>query len=378
MLLLTVLLAFAASSAISLTAQSDSPEDMFHKAEAASKAGDLQSAIDLYSKLVRQHSELVAPHVNLGVALAHKGRMDEAAAQYKEALQLEPGNSAIQIDLAILDYKRAHYEEAIAVLQPIVKAQPVKGQPFFLLADCYMRLGRFNEVIELLNPVYVQDPSDRTLSYLLGRALLAEGDTQRGAQVIDRVFRDGDSGEAELLIGARLLAVGDFHGATPPLRKAMSLDPKLPGGWSLLGRALLDDGDFAGARDAFHRALEADPNDFDANLYLGGMLRHDGQFDAAMPYLEKALQIRPDSPLAGYQMGALQFSRGDFEKALQYLEPVASKWPDFQQVHVQLAMVYQRLHRFEESKRERDIVLSLDDKDRQSRKLVPHEEPINQ
>jgi tetratricopeptide (TPR) repeat protein len=95
-------------------------------------------------------------------------------------------------------------------------------------------------------------------------------------------------------------------------------------------------------------------------------LRHDGQLQEAAPYLEKALRLRPDSVKALYQAGALNVSLGRLVEALKYLHAAAQKSPEFQQVHVQLASVYQRLHRIEDSRRERQIVLKLDEKARQN------------
>lgn len=61
-------------------------------------------------------------------------------------------------------------------------------------------------------------------------------------------------------------------------------------------------------------------------------------------------------------MGALKASLEQWEEALKYLEPLAQRSPDFQQAHVQLALVYQRLGRPVDSRREREIVKQLDDR----------------
>jgi tetratricopeptide (TPR) repeat protein len=201
--------------------------------------------------------------------------------------------------------------------------------------------------------------------------LISSGNVDKGSVVIDRVMRDGGSAIADLLIGAKLLAIDDHHGAAIALGRATASNPDLPFAWSLLGRALLDDEDSAGAQKAFHRALDGDQNDFDANLYLGGMLRYDGKLDEALPYLQKALILRPDSPQAAYQMGAIEAARGDLDKALGHLEPLEKKWPEFQQVHVQLALIYQKQHRAEESRHEQKIVVDLDENARRQRKQMP-------
>src|SRR5207237_6764234 len=110
-----------------------------------------------------------------------------------------------------------------------------------------------------------------------------------------RILRNGDSGAATLLLGASQYAAGDYGKAVATIHKAMDLDPKIPGAWTIYGEALLSNGDNDGAKAAFRRALEADPQDFDAYLHLGGILRHDGAIAQAAPYLTRALTLRPAS-----------------------------------------------------------------------------------
>jgi Tfp pilus assembly protein PilF len=63
-------------------------------------------------------------------------------------------------------------------------------------------------------------------------------------------------------------------------------------------------------------------------------------------------------------VGTLNATRGKHAEALQDLELVARQSPDFLQAHVQLASLYQRLNRTEDSRREREIVLKLEAKER--------------
>ena len=63
-------------------------------------------------------------------------------------------------------------------------------------------------------------------------------------------------------------------------------------------------------------------------------------------------------------MGALDAALGRLEEARKELEQVAREWPEFQEVHVQLAVLYSRLGRPEDSRREREIVIKLNEKAR--------------
>ena len=131
---------------------------------------------------------------------------------------------------------------------------------------------------------------------------------------------------------------------------------------SLWDERLLGSGESEKAKTALRRALQNDPNDFDACLHLGAILRHDGDTENAAPYLKHALVLRPDSAPALFQINALEASTGHLEEARNGFEKLVKQWPDFVEAHLQLAMIYARLHRTEDSEREKRIVLKLNDK----------------
>jgi len=60
----------------------------------------------------------------------------------------------------------------------------------------------------------------------------------------------------------------------------------------------------------------------------------------------------------------LDAATGDLDAAKSGFEKPVKQWPDFAEAHVQLAMVYARLHQTEDRERERRIVVELNDKPR--------------
>ena len=359
-LILTMLL-IAASCALS---QRLSPELLYQNAVTEYEKGNVQQAIALYESLLKLQPNSVQARTNLGVALAHEGRYSEAISQYRVALKEDPENPMVRINLALAWYKQANFEKAGIELERLRRHHP-DNQSLYLLADCYLHLGRNRNAVTLLEPAYQANPEDRAVDYALGTALIRDGQIQKGEAVINRILKDGDSAEADLLMGAAQYAAGSHKDAATTIRKALDLNPNLPGGWSLYGRALLNSGENEGAKLAFQNALQVDPNDFDANIHLGAQLRHDGDDAAAAPYLERALRLRPASPEARLQVGALNATLGHLDEARKDLEQVAHEWPEFQEVHVQLASLYARMNRKQDSMREREIVLKLNAKARE-------------
>src|SRR6266568_496028 len=123
-------------------AQTPSPDALYRDAVAASERGDLARSIALYKQLVELQPDSAEARTNLGVVLAQAGNYDEAVAQYQQALKRAPKNFIIQLNLALAWYKQGNFEEAAAELERLHHVQPENRQSLYLLADCYLRIGK--------------------------------------------------------------------------------------------------------------------------------------------------------------------------------------------------------------------------------------------
>lgn len=352
-------------ASVLIFAQSTSPEQLYREATALYQQGKVEEAVARYELLLKAVPDSVEAHTNLGVALAHLGRYPEAISNYEAALARDRENSVTRLDLALAWYKQFEFDRAAAEARAVYLAHPDNQQALYLLADCYLRLGRNKDVVALLTPLDAAGTEDHAIWYLLGTALLRDGDIEKGQQIIDRILREGDSAEANLLMGEAALAARRNEQALAAIRKAIERNPSLPGAYTLYGRAQMELNDNEAAKASFRKALQADPTDFEANLDLGALLRRDNDLDGAAACLNRALRLRPGSLAARFQAGAVMLSLGNLDEAQRDLETVARDSPDFQDVHVQLAALYYRLGRKADGERERAIVLRLNEKTRQ-------------
>ena len=195
--------------------------------------------------------------------------------------------------------------------------------------------------------------------YLLGTALVRDGQVAKGQVIINKILKNGDSAEARLLLGTTKLQMNDFSGALTDLQKAVELNPNLPDVYSYYGLALMSTGDQAGAQKAFEQAIENDPNSFESNLRMGVLLREDQNYGAALRHLRHALDVRPGDLGVRYQIAAAELSLGQVEKARSDLEAIVKEAPNFTEAHVSLATAYYREKRKAEGDRERAIVAKL-------------------
>lgn len=362
--LLSTLLAPCLLSVATFAQSSPQSDDTaFARAIQLHESGDIEGAIRGYESILAKYPQSVEVRSNLGAAYSKLGRYEDAINQYLQALKVDHKNETIRFNLALAYYKAAMFTEAADELTRFLaaapEALPQRTNAVLLLADCNVRLGKYKTVIESLSPIADADPNNRTAAFLLGSALLSDGQLSRGQQLIDRVFRDEDSAEAHLLLGSTLLLADDGHGAIREFERAIQLDPKLPALQAWYGRALMRMGDSAKAKEAFRTELQKNQNDFDANLFMGVLLRQDKEYDEAFQYLSRAVRLRPRDQYARYHMAAVYVGLAKPKDALPLLEGVAKEFPEFSEARVLLASVYYRLNRKEDGDREKAAVQKL-------------------
>jgi tetratricopeptide (TPR) repeat protein len=261
------------------------------------RSGQFESAISRYQSCLADDPRNVEIRSNLGAALAHLGRYEEAIEQYQTALSsaAPEATSRIRTNLALAYYKSGQIPDATKEFSLLHKGLPDDRNTILLLADCYLLSGAPQKAADLLTPLNDSNSADRTVTYLLGTALIRAGEVSRGQAVLDRILRDGNSAEGHLLLGTGMYQGNDFPRALQEFKQAIAIDSNLPSLHSYLGRSLLRTGDADGASDAFRQELAINPNDFESNLELGQILLVRHKPEEALPFLERSARTRPQS-----------------------------------------------------------------------------------
>jgi tetratricopeptide (TPR) repeat protein len=344
--------------ALAQPAAAPTADELFGKGVARHQAGDILGAVEAYQEALQKDPARVDARSNLGAAYVRLGRYEDAIREYRRALEGidHPG---IRFNLGLALYKSAQVPAAADELEKVLAADPSHRQARLLLADCRMQQGDEAAVLALLEPHEAELGQDPLYCYLMGTVLLRRNEMLRGQVFIDRLFKDGDTAPARLLIGLAHLRRKDARSALPEIERAIALDSSLATVHSIHGRALMDAGRRQEAAEAFRRELAQNPNDFDANLYLGLLMKDDNRLDEAADHLKRASRLRAQDPRVLYGLGGLHLAGGRLEEAQQALEAVTAAVPEYTQAHVLLATVYYRQKKKDLGDRERAIAEKL-------------------
>jgi len=249
--------------------------------------------------------------------------------------------------------------DAADELARVHREAPSNGQATLLLADCYFRMGQNKDVIRVLQTEEKGHPDDLAIAYLLGTALIRDGQAADGQLLVDRILRNGESAEAHLMLGTAKIQAADFTGARDELAKALGLNPNLAGAHVLYAHTLEVTGGPEEALKEFKAELAIDPYSYESNLQIGAMLRQEQKYDEAKQYLTRALATRPGDLAVRYQRAAIALSEGKTDDARRDLESIVKDSPQFTEAHVSLSIAYFRLKRPTDGNREKSIVEKL-------------------
>ncbi|MGO9241652.1 MAG: tetratricopeptide repeat protein [Bryobacteraceae bacterium] len=353
----------------------DSPEVIVRQAQEAHRAGDMATAIRLYREFLKDHPEVAEIRSNLGAALARDGQFEAAIQEYREALKKLP-SPGIRLNLALAYYKLGRLPQAAVELETVHKMQPDALQPLYLLGDCWLQMGQSQQVIDLLTPLQHKDPDDKVVAYMLGTALLNLHHADLAQVVLDRIFRAGESAETALLLGTSEYDDHDNKAALAHFKRAVEINPTLPGARSYYARVLRDLGETDAAAVQYREELKLNPYDYVSNLDLSLLLKEEGKTDEALEHVDRALRVRPGDPGALYQRATIHVLQSKNDQARQELEALIKEYPNFTEAHVSLATTYYRLKRKEDGDRERGIVRQLQEEEQKRQEASQKQAPV--
>jgi Tfp pilus assembly protein PilF len=316
--------------------------DHFQRAQRALQANDAAAAENEFRAILALDPRNAAAHTNLGVLAFGHGDCRAASAEFRSALAAQPSLTQAQALLGICQ-KRSGDPAARASLEK--SFQKLRDKPLLIqvgmeLAGLYDREGDLDATASVMRSLVALDPENVDILFAAQRVYseLADDTLNKLAVVAPQSER------MQQVIAERLINAGDLQGAIEHYRKALEINPRLPGVRYELAEAILEalpndaqaqaesekeleaavkiDGESARTECLFgriavlrsdqenafahyHRAFALNPNDVDAQLGLGRVLTTMEKPGEAMKYLRMAVRSDPLNGEAHYRLALL-------------------------------------------------------------------------
>ena len=223
------------------------------------------SSITLWEHAARVTPDSYIAHENLGQALRERGRLDEAAASYRRALEHSPANSpgyvaVIHNSLGIVATRQGNTEAAVRHFQEAVRVDDDFAEPRNNLANALASAGRPAEALEHYRAAIRLEPELTEPRVGLGSALLTLGQTEEAIVQYQEALRiDPALAQAHNGLGAALARQGQTQQAMEHYREALRLKPDLHTAHLNIAILLLKQGHASEARTHLERAVAIDP-----------------------------------------------------------------------------------------------------------------------
>lgn len=347
----------------------------------------------------------LARHQQLAQQYLARHQPEKAIPELRAVIAAQPTNIEAQANLGVLLYFAGQFSSAVGPLQAAVSANGNLTRIRALLGMAKRRSGQDAAGRADLEAVFSK-LEDQKLKIEVGRELIesdsAAGDLDGAATTIATLLRASPADPSLLYISYRvhnqmaieaLLALAlaapdspqvhqamahelqrerDLPGTIANLRKALALDPNLPGIHFELAEALHASDDQrlrAESVEQYRLAVKTAPNDAKAATRLGDILVEQDDFAAAGEAYRQALRLAPGLPDAQVGLANVLSEQGDSAGALKLLTEVEAADPTNSLAHFRLSVVYRKLKRPDDVKREVELYQHYKD-EREKLKVV--------
>jgi serine/threonine-protein kinase len=294
--------------------------------------GRTDQAIAEYREAIRLQPDHVSAHHNLAEALRERGRFDEAIPEYREAIRLQPDLVAAHHDLSNAFKQMGRLDEAIAEYREVIRLQPDHAQVHFNLGNLLREKSRVDEEIAEYREAIRLQPDHVSAHHNLANALRATGRLDEAiAECRIAVRLQPDRARTHVNFGNVLRDKGRFEEGIAEFREAIRLQPDLAAAHNILAWALATDADPrrrdpAEALEHARKAVKRNPGDGNFQNTLGAAEYRAGNWGPAIAALRKSMELRQGGDaLDWFFLSLAQKRLGHHEEAGAWFDK-AVKW----------------------------------------------------
>lgn len=345
----------------------------FQRGVAASQAGQLDEARAQFAEAVRLAPQIPEGHDALGSILIAVGRPAEAVAELEKAAKLKPHDPVIEGDLARAYTAANQPAKAVPLFAAVLKLtkEPMTAPYYDSYARALAALGRRDEALaqfaeerKLTGPSAEVDDAIGTVYAQMQRWDDAKAAFQ---QAVDE---NGLYTPARIHLALVLRQQHDLEGALKVLEPAVggaapSWDAYPADAWAEYGRTLAEMGNDEQAAPALTQAAKENPALPGVAADLAMSLQRLGRQEEAIPWFEKAIEADPKNAILLSNLGLAMTLTGKAREALPYLARAEAADPKSANILKDIGVAHIQLSAFDEAIADFQRGLALDPADPQ-------------
>lgn len=277
-------------------------------------------------------------HIERAHEFYEMGRWDDAEAELRRALSLNPYRSEWHFNLGLTLEAAGRFDDAAVAFRDAHELEPEDAPSAMLVGVNHLRCGEVDKSLPWLEKAHRLDPKDASSLVYRIEAYARLGDHDQ-AEVMFYLAQEIEpkNALAYAMLADSLMARGLHDKAVWCLREASQLDANLPQIHSRLAEAYAATGRLERARQLYLRELRHNPGDVDTLLDLGCLLAEMNRAPEANEKFRRVLELEPDNAPAHYYLGTLAERQGFIDEALSEFDVVMRLDGEFPGVRRRLA-----------------------------------------
>ncbi len=324
--------------------------DLFTQGVAYHQQGKLDEAAALYRQLLSKHPQHAEGWYHLGGVAYQKGQWQETIEHIQKALELQPdyaeAHNVLGVALKNLDRLQDahhHLNRAITLQSNFPDAQCNFG-------NVLMKLERLEEAEKHYRQAIALKPDFVLAHSNLGATLLK---SRRWDEAIDS-FKKAIAlaptyAEAHNNLGVAFKEQGQTEQAIEHYKKALALNPQYADAHNNLGNAFVALERPEDALEHFHSAITLGLKTAETLSNLGAALQDLERFDEALECYQQAITLNPEYAAAYNNMGNTYNLQGKPEEAIALYRQALDRTPDYAEAYENIGVVCSEQGRIEEA-----------------------------
>jgi tetratricopeptide (TPR) repeat protein len=313
-----------------------------------SQFGRTHEAENLWRKCTELSPRYEGYYVNLAAVSMDRGNSDSAVKTLRRALAVGCSSPDLSHHLAIALTNLGQCEEAMAVIQRVLQANPQFTAGWLILGQAQLQLGKGAEAEASLRRVLALGAPSAEVYFALASACARQGKHEEAAAFrqqytdlqtnqplpVQRRFEILTTADARRTAVAVLTEAAtvyswqeDFMEAERLLLRALALDPVNVASCRALATLYQSSGMHAEERVVRRRLIEVDPGNYDNYVNLAKVSARLDEPQAAEAALKLGLAVRPDAPVAYGTLAQFYLQAGQARQARWFAEQAARRRP---------------------------------------------------
>ncbi|NBV43015.1 tetratricopeptide repeat protein, partial [bacterium] len=334
-----------------MTTQSD---DLLSEVALSIQKGDFKNAIAMLDRMLLESPDANVLHAK-GTILGMMRQPEDAILAYQKALELDPANLMIMVDLAqqkydmdliddakallkevlqidakngdahlligIIKFDAGHFESALPHFEAAAKVLSKESTPLVFKARSLAELDRNDEAVEAFNQATERNPNDVEAYFFMAEFLLELQRVLDAIPYLEKTIEiDPLNDIASHRLGVIYLELQQYEAAAKVYEIRLQINPKNPDDQYRYGMALFNLKQYDDAIETFNTLLADDPNDIPALCSKGMAQFYQGASDTALATLADAQKKGPEHYMPRLHEGLVYFEQKNYANAIKCFE----------------------------------------------------------